>query len=131
MRRRVAEARVARLGTVTADGRPHLVPCCFALDRDVIYTGVDAVKSKSTRALRRLDNIRAQPATCLLVDHYDDDWSALWWVRLDGDARVLEDGSSEELAGRALLAEKYPQYRGDGLPGPLIAVGVTRWTAWP
>ena len=67
---------MARLGTVTADGRPHLVPCCFALDGDTFHTAVDGVKVKSTTALRRLDNVRVHPATSILVDHYDDDWTA-------------------------------------------------------
>lgn len=131
MRQRVVEARVARLGTVTAEGHPHLVPCCFALDGDVLYTAVDGVKVKSTRALRRLDNIRHHPATCVLVDHYADDWSTLWWVRMDGRARVVDAGSADELTGVRLLAEKYQQYRDVPPPGPVIAVEVTHWLAWP
>src|ERR671910_394708 len=82
MRRRVFEARVGRLATGTAAGRAHLVPCCFMLDGDTVFSAVDA-KPKSTLALRRLDNLRAHPAASLLVDHYSDDWSQLWWVRLD------------------------------------------------
>src|SRR5947207_15569308 len=88
---RFAAAPVARLATVTADGRPHVVPCCFALTGDRIVTAVDG-KPKSTLALRRLDNVRAHPAAALVVDHYDDDWSQLWWIRADGDGRVVEDG---------------------------------------
>ena len=95
MRRRVGAARVARLATVTVDGRPHIVPCCFALrrapvtggSREVVYSAVDA-KPKSTTALRRLDNLRANPHAALLVDHYSDDWSTLWWVRVDGEGRA-------------------------------------------
>ena len=131
MRRRAAEARVARLGTVTAEGRPHLVPCCFALDGDVLYTGVDDVKAKTTRALRRLDNIRSHPAASVLVDHYDDDWSTLWWIRMDGPARVVDPASAEERTGRRLLAEKYEPYRSTPVHGPLISVEIERWLAWP
>ena len=80
MRRRATEARVARLGTVTGEGRPHLVPCCFALDGDALYTAVDDVKVKTTRALRRLDNIAHHRSATVLVDHYDEDWSTLWWM---------------------------------------------------
>jgi len=116
MRRRVALARVARLGTVTAAGHPHLVPCCFALDGDVLYTAVDDVKAKTTRALRRLDNIRLRPTVSVLVDHYDDDWSTLWWVRLDGSARLLVDGDEREQALDA-LADKYEQYSRARPPG--------------
>lgn len=131
MRHQAAEARVARLGTITAVGRPHIVPCCFVLDGDVLYTGVDDVKEKTTSALRRLDNIRLHPAVTVLIDHYDDDWSTLWWIRLDGHARVVDPGSSEERFGMGLLAEKYEPYRTRPMPGPLISVEITRWLAWP
>src|SRR5947209_988633 len=83
MRQRMREARVGRLATVTGEGRPHVVPCCFVLagDAAVVYSAVDG-KPKSTLQLRRLANIRANPYASLLVDHYADDWSALWWVRV-------------------------------------------------
>lgn len=130
-RERVRDARVGCLGTLALDGRPHLVPCCFVLDGDVVYSAVDEVKAKTTTALRRLDNLRAHPQVALLVDHYDDDWSALWWVRLDGDARLLDDGPER---GRALdaLAAKYPQYaRAPDSLGAVVAIDVRRWRSWP
>jgi PPOX class probable F420-dependent enzyme len=129
MRARVAAARVGRLATVTPAGEPHVVPCCFVLDGDTILSAVDA-KPKSTLALRRLDNLRAHPRAALLVDHYDDDWSTLWWVRADGDGRVIDAGAERERA-LDLLAAKYPQYRTRRPPGPVVAVVVTRWRAWP
>lgn len=129
MRRRVAEARSGVLSTVTADDRPHAVPCCFVLDGDIVYSAVDS-KPKSTLALRRLDNLAAQPEACLLVDHYDDDWSELWWIRLDCTARVLTDGDKRDRA-LDLLAAKYPQYRSARPPGAVIALDVTTWRAWP
>jgi PPOX class probable F420-dependent enzyme len=129
MRERVATARVARLATVSAGGRPHLVPCCFVLAADTIYSAIDA-KPKSTLALQRLANIEANPAASLLVDHYDDDWSALWWVRLDGDARVVAD-PSERASALTLLTEKYAQYVDTPPPGDVIAIDVTAWRAWP
>lgn len=130
-RDRVARARVARLATVTAQGRPHLVPCCFALapGGDALYSAVDA-KPKSTLALRRLDNLRAHPAASLVVDHYEEDWSALWWVRVDGDGEVLTQGQERDGA-LALLAAKYPQYRRTPPPGPVIALRGLRWRSWP
>jgi PPOX class probable F420-dependent enzyme len=130
MRQRVAEARVGRLGTVRPDGRPHLVPCCYVLAGDVVYSAVDDAKPKSTLALRRLANLRANPAASLLVDHYDDDWSRLWWVRLDGQGRVVES-AAEQNEALALLAAKYEQYRRTTPPGPVVAVDVLRWTGWP
>jgi PPOX class probable F420-dependent enzyme len=130
VRDRVGGARVARLATVTADGRPHVVPCCFVLDGATIYSAVDA-KPKSTLALRRLANIEAHPETALLVDEYDDeDWSALWWVRVDGTGRVVVDDTERDRA-LALLAAKYPQYARTPPPGDVIAVDVTSWRAWP
>ena len=76
-------------GPVRSDGGPHLVPIVFVLVDDVVWSAVDG-KPKSTRALRRLGNIRSDPRVSLLVDHYGDDWSQLWWVRLDGLARVVD-----------------------------------------
>ena len=129
MRTRVEQARVARLATVRADGRPHVVPCCFVLSGEVLYSAVDA-KPKSTRALRRLDNIRANPPVVMLVDHYADDWAALWWVRIDGSARVIDSGTEFDHAIR-LLTGKYEQYRHTAPPGPVVAIDITGWRAWP
>jgi PPOX class probable F420-dependent enzyme len=130
-RERARVARVAHLGTVRADGRPHVVPCCFALAGDVAYTAIDDVKPKSTLALRRLDNIRRDPSVTLLVDHYADDWSTLWWVRVDGRAAIAEPGSPQHATGQALLAAKYEQYRRQPPPGAVIAITIDSWHAWP
>ena len=128
-RERFAAARVARLATVRPDGGPHLVPVTFALVGEVVWTAVDD-KPKSTRKLRRLANIAAHPAVSLLVDHYDEDWSALWWVRADGVARVVDvDDSPKVRAALAALTAKYPQYQAPP-SGPLVRVAVTRWRAW-
>ena len=128
-RRRLASARVARLATVTPEGAPHVVVCCFALDGETIWSAVDA-KPKSTLALRRLDNVRAHPAVSLLVDHYEEDWSALWWVRVDGTARVLDAGDDRERA-LDLLAARYAQYRVARPAGAVLADTDLRWRAWP
>ena len=129
MRHRVEAARVARLATVTPDGRPHAVPCCFDLAGDTLYTAVDA-KPKSSLALRRLANLRANPAASLLVDHYADDWSTLWWVRVDGRARILDSGDEHDGA-LTLLGDKYEQYLNQPPPGSVIAIDATTWRAWP
>lgn len=128
-RDRLAAARVARLGTVTADGRPHLVPCCFALVGDTAYSAVDA-KPKSTLALRRLANLRTNPRASLLVDHYAEDWASLWWIRVDGTGRVIEDGP-EHATALAALVTKYEQYRHRTPPGAVVAVDITAWRSWP
>jgi PPOX class probable F420-dependent enzyme len=121
-----ATARVARLATVSPGGRPHLVPIVFAVAGDVVHTAVDA-KPKRTRNLRRLANIAADPRVTLLADHYDEDWSQLWWVRADGVARIL-DSAPEAVAA---LQSRYPQYRETPPPGPFLEITVSRWTAWP
>jgi PPOX class probable F420-dependent enzyme len=128
MRERVAEARVARLATVGADGTPHLVPICFALDGDVLYSAVDS-KPKRSQALKRLENVRTNPRVAVLVDHYDDDWTRLWWVRLDGRGRVLTEGPEREHAV-ALLEARYPQYAPGTLTGPVLAIEIDRWRGW-
>lgn len=123
-----ARSRVARLATVAPGGRPHLVPVVFAVAGDVVYTAVDA-KPKTTQRLRRLANIESNPQVSLLVDHYADDWTQLWWVRVDGVAAVHTDGDAVDI-GRRLLRAKYPQYQTVSLDGPVIAVAVRRWSSW-
>ena len=119
-----AGAPVARLATVTSDSAPHLVPVVFAVSGDTVFTAVDG-KPKSTRRLQRLANIAANPRVSLLVDHYADDWSTLWWIRADGRAEVTGDEM-----GRDLLRAKYPQYQTVSLDGPVIAIEVERWSSW-
>jgi PPOX class probable F420-dependent enzyme len=122
---RFAMARVARLATVDHDGAPHLVPITFALVGDMIYSAVDA-KPKRHPRLRRLANIAHEPRVSVLVDRYDDDWAALWWVRADGVAGVLPSAP----AALEALTAKYPQYRSTPPPGPFLEIGVHRWSAW-
>jgi PPOX class probable F420-dependent enzyme len=123
-------ARVARFATVDQDCRPHLVPVVFEIAGDVVYSAVDA-KPKRTTALRRIENISRNPRVCLLVDHYDDtDWSALWWVRADGAARILQLGDPEADLAASALRLRYTQYEDLALLGPVIAVDVERWSGW-
>lgn len=125
---RFAAAPAAVLSTMNGDGSPHLVPVVFAVHDRVVYTAVDA-KRKSTRRLRRLANIEADPRVCLIVDHYADDWSQLWWVRADGVAEIHHSGE-KMAAGYSLLRQKYPQYERVALDGPVISVAVHRWSSW-
>ena len=129
MRTRLGHARVGELATVRPDGTPHVVPVCFALDGDTVVSAVDA-KPKTTTELRRLANVRANPAGGLLVHQYDDaDWTRLWWVRVDGRAEVVERGERRERA-IALLVDKYAQYRADPPPGAVICLAIERWQGW-
>ena len=128
-RRRFALARVARLATVDAGGRPHVVPLVFALVQDVVWSAVDA-KPKSTYRLRRLANVEATGRASLLVDHFDEDWSALWWVRVDGPAEVLAADDPRAVRGVDALVEKYPQYRDARPAGPVLAIRCETWQSW-
>jgi PPOX class probable F420-dependent enzyme len=123
----LAAVRVARLATVGPDGQPHLVPVTFAADGDHLYIAIDH-KPKSTTNLKRLRNISHNPAVSLLADHYEEDWTQLWWARADGVATIL---SGEDRSGPVdLLASKYGQYTEQRPDGPVIRIEVTRLTAW-
>jgi len=128
MRSRINSAMVARLATVGRDGRPHIVPITFAPDDNALYFAID-FKPKKTADLQRLRNIEANPAVAVLVDHYDNDWTRLWWVRVDGSARIVIDGADFE-RGVALLTERYAQYRSAYLAGPVVAIAIDRMTGW-
>lgn len=125
---RFRAARVARLATVDATGRPHLVPVVFAVTGATVAIAIDH-KPKARRDVRRLANIAANPAVSLLVDHYAEDWTALWWVRADGDATVTDDPAA--MTGPIdLLVAKYPQYQRIRPAGPVILVRVRTWRGW-
>jgi PPOX class probable F420-dependent enzyme len=128
LRRRFTSSAVARLATVRPDGAPHVVPLVFALVESTVYSAVDA-KPKRTSALQRLANVRVEPRCALLVDHYEDDWSRLWWVRADGTAAVVDQPPAAH-PGLAALAERYPQYREQPPAGPLLVVTVQQWSGW-
>jgi PPOX class probable F420-dependent enzyme len=125
---RLAGERVARLATVDGAGAPHLVPLVFAVDNNRIYSAVDH-KPKRTQLLKRLRNIAGNSSVALMVDHYDDDWSQLWWVRVDGTAAIIEAGPDWETAITA-LATKYPQYRGHPPDGSVIIITIDRISGW-
>ncbi len=131
----VASARVARLATVNPGLGVDVVPITFALvpalepqGQTRLVTIVDQ-KPKSTTRLRRLANIATHPEVTVLVDHYEDDWERLWWVRLRGRATVLAEGEAFDEALRALV-DRYEQYVAAPPPGPVIDVAVEEWTGW-
>jgi PPOX class probable F420-dependent enzyme len=125
---RLTAARVARLATIDPDGRPHLVPIVFVLEGETLYSAVDR-KPKRSSTLRRIENARVRPDVTILVDHYEDDWGRLWWIRLRGRARVLDEGD-ERAHALTVLARKYPQYRREPPDGPVLAVDVTEVREW-
>jgi PPOX class probable F420-dependent enzyme len=125
---RFAGARVARLATVGEGGDPRLVPVTFAWHRGTAVWAVDEVKPKRGRRLRRLRDLEADPRVAMLVDHYAEDWAELWWVELRGSAATLQGPAAE--AALDALAERYPPYRDDRPPGPVVAVTPTGWAWW-
>jgi PPOX class probable F420-dependent enzyme len=120
-----ATVRIARLATLNPDGAPHIVPICFAVDGDVIYSAIDH-KPKRSAHPQRLRNILRDERVAILADHYDDHWENLWWVRADGRARVVSAGEQAV----ALLARRYEQYRERPPRGEMIVVDVARWSGW-
>src|SRR5439155_1742133 len=111
-----------------AGGLPHVVPFVFALRGRTLYWAVDR-KPKRSRRLKRLDNLAANPNVEVVADHYEEDWSRLWWVRASGTARVLPEGAERDRA-LDLLAAKYPQDRDAPPDGPVVAVDLVRITWW-
>jgi len=117
------------MATVSPDGAPHVVPIVFVAEGDTLCSVVDA-KPKTSPRLKRLANIAANPRVTLLVDHYDEDWDELWWVRADGEARVVEEGPERRQAIE-LLRAKYPQYERWSEPiGAAVVIRVLRWRWW-
>jgi PPOX class probable F420-dependent enzyme len=129
VRRRLAKARVGRLATVGNEGHPHVVPCSFAIAGRVVYTAVDDVKAKRTPELQRVRNVLGGGRAALLVDHYEDDWSRLWWVRADCRARVV-DSPIERARALDLLAAKYTPYHDRRPTGAVLALDMERISAW-
>lgn len=126
--RRAAGEPVAHMASSSPDGKPHIVPITFAIEGEALYFAVDA-KPKRTTDLKRLRNIVANPAVSILIDHYEDDWEKLWWVRLDGRARILTEHDEIERA-LDLLAARYRQYRTNRPNGPVVAVAIAKATGW-
>ena len=128
----LADARVARLATAGSDGRPHVIPVCFACDGERIYIVLDRKpKSAELTRLRRVRNILANPQASLVVDHYEEDWQALRYILVSCNAELLAGDEDEAARAITLLREKYPQYREMELDGnPVIKLIPQRYTAW-
>jgi PPOX class probable F420-dependent enzyme len=130
----IVGARVARLATVNPGLGVDVVPVTFALldggesGADRLVTAVDH-KPKSTTRLRRLRNIAEHPDVTVLVDHYENDWDRLWWVRMRGRATIVADGPVFTEAVDALV-DRYEQYRDRPPTGPAIVMAIDEWTSW-
>jgi PPOX class probable F420-dependent enzyme len=130
--RRFLEAgRVARLATADAAGRPHVVPVCYALIQSTVYFTIDEKpKSRPGARLKRLSNLRANPFAALVVDHYDEDWSRLGWVMVQGRAVILHSGPEHDQAQAALRA-RYPQLSTMRIEAlPVVTVRIDHASSW-
>jgi PPOX class probable F420-dependent enzyme len=127
----IHEARVGRLATADRDGQPLVVPVCYVVDGGRVWSAIDA-KPKRTRNLRRLRNLAENPHVSLCVDVWDEDWTRLCYVIVEGTADVCERGDDRRHAVD-LLVGKYPQYRVMGLDrdaGPVVRITPRRVIAW-
>ncbi|MEM8951153.1 MAG: TIGR03668 family PPOX class F420-dependent oxidoreductase [Pseudomonadota bacterium] len=129
--RRFLEAgRVGRLATTDGEGQPHVVPICYALLGDVVCFTIDEKPKKTMEELKRLRNIRANPKVALVVDYYDEDWSKLGWVMIQGEADIVKDGPMHR-GGQARLRERYPPVRSMQIESlPLVAITATKVLSW-
>ena len=129
-RRFLKSRRVGHLATADAEGAPHVVPVCYAVSGHAAYITIDQKPKGNPRSLKRLRNIVENPATALVVDRYDEDWSRLGWVMLRGRAEILDSGAEHD-AAQELLRSRYPQYRRMQLADlPVIAIRIERATSW-
>jgi PPOX class probable F420-dependent enzyme len=125
-------ARVAHLATSDQYARPHVVPIVFVCINDVLYTPLDRKPKRDDdwHALRRVRNIETNGRVAIVVDRYDEDWSHLAWVMVEGVANILESGAERDAAAALLLA-KYAQYEMLPLDGrPIVRVEIERASEW-
>jgi PPOX class probable F420-dependent enzyme len=132
VRARLELARIARLATLDAEQRPHMIPICFVWDGSVFYSAIDRKpKRVAPTRLARLKNIQETPHVALLVDEYDEDWTRLWYVLVRGKAGLVSATSKRKRALQ-LLRAKYPQYAAGMLAddAPILRITPQRITAW-
>ncbi len=132
----ISSHAVARLATVDGDGRPTVIPLCFVLDGDHIYSPVDEKpKSVAPARLKRVRNIEANPHVSLVIDDYSEDWSQLAYVLVGGLAEIVkpEDNPTERERVIRLLRDKYTQYRSMALENRLLIkitpIRIKQWSA--
>ncbi len=128
----LASARVAHLATSDQYARPHVIPIVFVWRESLLYTPLDRKPKRDDdwHALRRVRNIETNGRVAVVVDRYDEEWSRLAWVLLEGVATILETGEERDEAA-TLLREKYAQYEKLTLEGrPIVRLEIERGTEW-
>lgn len=132
IRTRLEVERIARLATLDAHRRPHLIPICFVWDGSVFYSAIDhKPKRVAPNRLARMKNIRETPQVALLVDQYDEDWTRLWYVLVHGEA-ALVSSTVERKQAIQRLRTKYLQYNESMLDddAPVLRITPVRVVAW-
>jgi PPOX class probable F420-dependent enzyme len=122
------DARVGHLGLLDDDGRPRVLPVTYAIHEQAVWTAVDNKPKASDRELARVRWLRERPRAALTVDHYQDDWSQLRWVQLIGTVIVLDGPPTGPVL--EALTRRYPQYRDEPPPGPLLGLRPERSLCW-
>lgn len=134
VRKKLKEARVARLATVDSERRPHIVPVCFVYHNSVFYTAIDRKPKRVVpERLTRLRNIARAPQVALVMDHYSEDWTELWYVLVRGEAKLIpKSARAEHRLALQKLRDKYPQYAAGWLAdhAPVIRITPRKITAW-
>ena len=123
----VMRRRIGHLATADAAAKPQVMPICFAIHEDTLYTALDE-KPKRARETKRLKNISENPHVSFVADHYDEEWSRLGWVMLRGRANILEEGEEFE-RGATLLRKRYVHYASMSLR-PIIAITILQVRSW-
>lgn len=129
----LARARVARLATADRDGRPHVVPICFAAVGSRLYSAIDEKpKRAEPPRLKRVRNVMVNPYVALIVDDYREDWRRLWYVLVLGTADVIQPRTAEHARALRALRHKYRQYRTMRLEDrPVLGITPARMITWP
>jgi len=128
----VEKARVGRLATADAQGRPNVVPFCFALAENALVSALnEKPKGREVRDLRRVRDIEENPYVAAVVDEYSPDWSELAWVQVRGRAELVEPGGDRHAAGVAALWAKYDQYADHAIgERPLVRILPDHVRSW-
>ncbi|HAD36095.1 MAG TPA: TIGR03668 family PPOX class F420-dependent oxidoreductase [Gammaproteobacteria bacterium] len=123
--------RVARFATADPGGQPHIVPICYAVSGDSVYFTIDEKPKRLTdKPLKRIRNLQQNPHVALVVDRYDEDWTRLGWVMVQGEAALLDNGEEHSKAQR-LLKARYPQLDEMQISElPVIAIRIKRVVSW-
>jgi PPOX class probable F420-dependent enzyme len=134
LKTKLKDTKVARLATLDTRRGPHIIPFCFAYDGKVFYTPIDRKpKRVAPQRLTRLQNIRKSPHVAILIDHYDEDWSRLWYILIRGTAKIVPPSArKEQRRAVRLLKAKYPQYAGGMLADDAMVIRITpqKVTSW-